>query len=138
MYRIEILPHTADVRFRLTADSLEEVFHAGIESLADFLYEGVCGDAKHFDITHEIDISSIDTTTLLVDFLSDVLTQSYHDKAIFCRTDILTLSKNQLRAKIFGKKVSEFQDDIKAVTYHEAEVQKNEDGKWQTYLIIDI
>ena len=47
----------------------------------------------------------------------------------FTRIDFLKINEISAEAKIHGKKVPEFKEDIKAVTYHEADVKKSENGK---------
>ncbi len=37
-----------------------------------------------------------------------------------------------------GFAVSSLDEDIKAVTYHEAEVKETEDRKWETMIVLDI
>lgn len=65
--------------------------------------------------TLRLELASLDISSLLIDFLSTILTLSYENKAIFC-----------------------FDKDIKAVTYHEAEVKKNDQGKYETTIVFDI
>jgi len=48
------------------------------------------------------------------------------------------LTETEIEVKVFGRKVEEFEEDIKAVTYHEAEVKKNEKGEYETMLVFDI
>ena len=47
-------------------------------------------------------------------------------------------SKETGRKSTHGFDIEEFDDDIKAVTYHEAEVRKNGKGNLETYMIFDI
>ncbi|MGE5443248.1 MAG: archease [Ignavibacteriales bacterium] len=49
-----------------------------------------------------------------------------------------TLSPHSLEAILRGFTASSFDEDIKAVTYHEAEVKETEDGKWETMIVFDI
>ncbi len=80
----------------------------------------------------------MDRTTLLIDFLSELLTLAYTEKAIFCYVHIEKMSETQINAIVSGALVDGFEEDVKAVTYHEANVQKNETGNWETIVIVDI
>jgi SHS2 domain-containing protein len=82
--------------------------------------------------------TSLDKTTLLIDFLSDILTASYERKMIFNTLQIKQLTDTPLDAMLLGYSVEQFDDDIKAVTYHEAEVIRNAKGNWETVVIFDI
>ena len=138
MHKIQYLPHTADMRIKLEAGSLESLFRAGAISIAEMLQPGFSLHPNEEKIKRVIAVNSVDTTTLLIDFLSDLLTLSYTEKAIFCEVKIEEMTDNSVVAKVYGKRVDGFEEDIKAVTYHEAEVRKNRMGNWETLVIIDI
>src|SRR2546423_13891467 len=81
----------------------------------------------------QIEIDSLDRTTLLVDFLSEVLTRAHIDRAVFDDVTFEQLTERDLKATISGHASARFEQDIKAVTYHEADVRQI-DGGWQTTL----
>lgn len=130
--------HTADIRLKVKADSLEELLEAALEGMSGILSEDLCRHSREFPLTIEVEVNAQDATSLLIDFLSEVLTLSHIHRAIFCRLQVEKLSSQYLIGKIHGQNVSEFDDDIKAVTYHEAEVIENLDGTWYTNIIFDI
>ncbi|HYW35959.1 MAG TPA: archease [Balneolaceae bacterium] len=135
----EILPHTADLRMRVTADTIPGLFQSGLEGLNQVLLANF--DPRKSDttaITKTINLESPDTTSLLIDFLSEVLTLSQIYKTIFHDLNITTLTAAQLRATITGQAVGAFDEDVKAVTYHEAEIKQNNRGKWETIIVYDI
>ena len=51
---------------------------------------------------------------------------------------ILSFTRQTIIADISGIPVNEFDEEIKAVTYHEAHVSKINDKQWETYIIFDI
>jgi SHS2 domain-containing protein len=138
MHTITHLPHTADLRLHLQADSLAELFAAGFEALQHQLQPDGCQGGGPYPLCHALQLQSVDTTALLVDFLSEVLTLSHEEKAVFCKLELRQLSATAVEAQIAGCLAGGFAEDIKAVTYHEAEVRKGEAGKWETMLIFDI
>ena len=137
MKTFKISPHTADVRLELSASNLEKLFCVAIEGMAEIIKPGCCSSPKT-QITQELAVQSMDTTTLLIDFMSDVLAQTHINKAIFCKAIFHELTEKSLRATIFGQPVESFDEDIKAVTYHEAEVVKNAQGNYETMIVFDI
>lgn len=137
MRNYKLLPHTADVRLYVEADSLEELFKGALAGMADIIKKGSCA-VKVETMAKMIKIDSLDPTSLLVDFLSEVLRYSQEEKAIYCRVKILKLENNVLEAEIYGREADGFDEDVKAVTYHEAEIKKNEKGNWETVIIFDI
>lgn len=138
-YKIRFMPHTADVRVQIEADSQEGLFRAGLEAMNRLLKKNGCRKPGPSDITRHIDVRAPDATALLVDFLSEILTATHTQKALFCRVEFSEMSMRHLRATVSGRTMKHFDDDIKAVTYHEAEVVCNEKtGRWSTCIIFDI
>ncbi len=138
MKNIEILPHTADIRIKVEGTSLEELFRAGASAIAGILSPGFQRDSGETEVIHDIDFKSANATSLFVDFLSEVLTLSYVEKSIFYRLEFRELTERSVSATVHGQVVNGFDEDIKAVTYHEADVRLNESGRWETVFIIDI
>ena len=137
MKKIEYLPHTADIRVKIESDSLEGLFHAGFQAMAEVIKkENENKDSNK--ITRKIEVKSMDITVLLIDFLSAVLTETHIGQVSFFDLEILNLSDQSIVALIKGCPVDHFDEDIKAVTYHEADVVKNEKGNWETLIIFDI
>lgn len=137
MKHFSLNAHTADVRLELEASTLEELFTVALIGMAEFIKPNACtGD--NLIIKKEIFVTSIDATTLLIDFMSDVLTETHINKAIFCKVIFTELTETSVRATIFGKQVEDFDEDVKAITYHEANVKKNSAGNYTTIIVFDI
>lgn len=137
MKKFEVLPHVADLRLRVEGSTQEELFCAAIEGMAKIMLP----DFKltnDFILKSKIEISAIDSTALLIDLLSEVLTLSHMNKAIYTNVRFESIMPNSLRATIFGNSVEAFSEDIKAVTYHEAEIKKNKVGNFETIIVFDI
>lgn len=138
MYNYSFLAHTADVSIMVKGDTLEELFLGSLLGMNQILKEGYCDQSYSPSLTQEISVRSVDTTTLLIDFLSAVLTHSYLEKVLFCEIEFEELTQNFIHANVKGSSVDFFEDDIKAVTYHGAEVVQCEDHSWATPIIFDI
>ena len=138
MYTINHLSHTADIRLHLMADSREELFRAGFEAMNQIIKPDACRMPCPCIINQKIELDSVDATALFIDFLSDVLTLAHEHKAVFCEVEFQELNATHLRASIGGRPANGFDEDIKAVTYHEANVRQNVEGQWETLLIFDI
>lgn len=136
----EILSHTADVRLRAEGSSREELFRAALEGMAELQnakrahQEG----EEEEKITKNIAITAGDQTSLLIDFLSETLAQSQIEKVVFDAVSFLKLSSGELEAEITGERVEEFGEDIKAVTYHGAEIIKKDEGDYDVTILFDI
>ena len=134
---ISYLPHTADIRMRVTAPSLEKLFIRAVEGMNGILKEEFCRLAIPVKNGTTLEFSGTDHTAMLVDFLSEVLSLSYAEKRIFCDIEIV-LSEDRLWARLFGVPVGIFDEEIKAVTYHEAKVDRNDKDEWEATILFDI
>ncbi|SDL74431.1 SHS2 domain-containing protein [Daejeonella rubra] len=130
--------HTADVQILVKADTMEELFEGALDGMNRILK----ADIPEVNITKnekfEIEVGAPDQTCLLIDFLSDILTESHEKRRIYSGLKILDLKTSYIKACIYGIPVESFDDDVKAVTYHMAKVEKRPDGKWQTSIVFDI
>ena len=132
-------PHTADVRLKVTGGTRGDVFRLALEAMAELMKENFCRTGKEdFFREEKLELKSIDGTSLLVDFLSEVLTLSHINKSIYCEVIFVALTETEIRASVRGKATDRFDKDIKAVTYHEAELKINEKGQWESILVFDL
>jgi SHS2 domain-containing protein len=138
MFTIHHIPHTADICIRVVGDTPGELFRGGMDAMTRTMREDACQEEKPFPFRFSVDTASVDRTALLIDFLSEVLLLMQTEKAVFCKLDLIRLDEKEIDAKIHGYPVAGFDEDIKAVTYHEAEVVQRKDGKWETLIIFDI
>lgn len=136
MKRFEILYHTGDALIKVVAPSIELLFSAALDGMNHIILSGKM--KKNKQLTRVVEIYAPDKVSLLIDFLSEVLTLSQIESAIFCKFEILKLSDTHLKASLIGFKVSEFDQEIKAVTHHRANIIKNNQGNYETQIVFDI
>jgi SHS2 domain-containing protein len=131
----ELLPHTADLRVRIEAATLEELFRDALRAMM------TCAEARpdldSTTIYREIAVTSVDRTALLVDFLNEALALSIVEREMYVDVRFRTLGSTDLAATLVGTRAA-FGDEIKAVTYHEADVVESGDSRWTTVLVFDI
>lgn len=135
---ITYLPHTADIEMQVQAGSLDVLFGAAIRGMGNILKEGGCYAGVPCPLTRRLDLRAKDATCLLIDTLSDILSLSFIDKALFCRASFLELTETHMVADLFGYAVNGFDEEIKAVTYHGAQLRRTRDKQWKTRVIFDI
>ncbi len=133
-----IVEHTADAQIEVYGRHLTGLFEQGLKGMNAILYPYFCQNENEFPCQQLLHCSSIDNTALLIDFLSEVLWLTHTKHILFCEIDIQYLRDQQLKAVLYGKRVDKLQEDIKAVTYHNAEIQKGDDEYWRTDIVFDI
>src|ERR1051326_2448907 len=86
---------------------------------------------------HEtIELDSVNVTALLVDFLNEALVRAVTRRVLFTGASFASLGERHIAATLTSVP-AEFEEDVKAVTYHEAEVRRDGNG-WTTMLVLDI
>ena len=130
----EILHHTADIRLRVTASTLEELFADALRGLMSVMGTPAAADGVR---PEEIELDSVNVTALLVDFLNAALLRAVVSRSLYTGASFASLGETHLDATLTGVPAGELDEDVKAVTYHEAEVRRGGEG-WTTMLVLDI
>ncbi len=141
MYKL--LSHTADIRILARADSIEMLFESALEGLCNVLYDDLSEIKSLFktessDILISVETESYDKSSLLIDFLSSCLSQMHLHSSILFNIQTITISNNSVFAIISGTKVSSFDNDVKAVTYYDANIKKDDDDFFEVIITLDI
>ena len=131
-----VVPHTGDYQIEVAGQTLAELFSSALAGLSDFLLARV--PTENRPATRTVELSADNPTELLINFLSEALALSQTNKEIYTTVEFSKLDERQLSAKLIGCRVDKFDDEIKAVTYHGAQVVKNQAGEWQTGILFDI
>ena len=114
------------------------LFSAALSGMNQIIKKDFCKKSVPNTKAETISLESPDQTSLLIDFLSDILTLSHIHRLIYCRVEFKILTGTKLEAEVFGSFTDNFDEDIKAVSYHGAEIVKNSDGNYQTNILFDI
>jgi len=130
----EILEHISDLKIRAFGRTKEEVFSN--------MLLGMCGNQKTKvlpgKVKREIKISSPELSSLLVDFLSEILYLTQVNKEVYSEVNFKKFTDTELKAELVGQKVERFGEDIKGVTYHSLDIHQKKDGTWQAIVLFDI
>lgn len=137
----KFLEHTADVKMKVWSNNLKDLFNQAFKGLMNCIipqnpnYSG--------QIRRLIIFSSNDFANLLIDFLNEILTLSQIYKEIYQKINFIHFPENShknlfIEAEIIGQEIDKFAKDIKAITYHNANLIKNEKGEWEITIVFDI
>ena len=124
--------HTADIRLRLRAASIEELFADGVRGLMAVMKPAHLAESSKVTI----EIEAPDLTALLVDFLNEILLRVQTRSEAF-EPESFVLLDSRVVATLGARRTEGFEEDVKAVTYHEADVV-NDGGVWSTTLVLDV
>ncbi|OGI19253.1 MAG: hypothetical protein A3J06_03835 [Candidatus Moranbacteria bacterium RIFCSPLOWO2_02_FULL_48_19] len=120
------LEHTADVRMRVTGDSPEGLFRDALFGMVSLMSPETKKEGEK--IRRKIALDAPDRTALLIDFLNEALVWMHTESEAYTEVRFHTLGERKLEAELEGERVAGFGEDIKAATYHEAEVGKDPTG----------
>ncbi len=138
MRSISFESHTADLRMLLHADTLAELFRAALEGMAEIMAPERSQESPGEAQKVLLSLEATDTTVLLIDFLSEALTLCHRRRVLFNEMHGIHISDRMIEAEVTGRDVERFAQDIKAVTYHQAEVHRDDSGRWTTRIVFDI
>ena len=134
MGKYEILEHKADLKIRAFGETKEALFLNMMTAMAESMKpEKFGGEEKR-----EIKTESNNLSTLLVDFLSEVLYLIQVNKEIYTKVKFIKFSDKETEAELSGQKVERLGEDIKAVTYHSLDIHQRKDGAWEATVLFDI
>jgi len=140
--RYEFLHHIADAKFRAYGSTLEETFESAALAMFNIMIDTSCYQP---DQVRDIEITALDIKGLLVDWLSELLYLFEVDELLFCEFKIDSIMEKRdgfiLKAHASGVAIDTskhvFDTQVKAVTFHDLEVRKEQDGRYWVQVVVD-
>ncbi len=138
MKKYEIIDHTADIGLRVYGKDLKELF----KNSALGMFE-IITDLKNVkpQTSLTIELGAVNREELLINWLRELLYQYNTQEILFKEFEIEKITDNRINAKargeILNSKRHNLKMEIKAVTYHELKIEKEEEG-WSSRIIFDI
>ena len=136
--RYEQFSHTADIGVRVFGKTLKELFENAAFAMFDILadLEGLKGE-----IAQDFELTAPNYEELLISWLDELLYNFYAKNIIFYKFEVTELSEDVVRAKAFGRSVSEnknrLKTEIKAATYYNLKIIKKDDY-YEVDIIFDV
>lgn len=131
--KYEILEHKADLKIKAFGKTKEELFLNMLKAMSDSQKP----EFLEKEIKRQIEIKALDLSALLVDFLNEALCLSQTNNESYFDVNFKDFSDNEIKADLIGKKIKRFEEDIKAVTYHDISVKQKNDV-WEAVVLFDI
>ena len=132
----EELPHTADIKIRARAGTLEELFSEVFSALMLIMY----GTDRSGGTSREIFMEAPDSESLLTDFLSEVLFVSEVEGLVFLKADV-RIDGLRLSARLDGEPFDPARHsggtEVKGISYSGMSVQKDANG-YMVDIVFDV
>lgn len=136
--KYELINHTGDIGIKITENTLIEIFNTAAFAMFNIMF-----DVKNFsdEIKKNFHLEANSTSDLLNFWLSELLKTFFLDKIVFSKFNLIKIENNVLQAEAYGESFDEkkhlMKREIKAVTFHELYVKKEND-KWRAQVIFDV
>lgn len=132
--KYEFLEHKGDFKIKVFGRTKEELFLSAVAGMSAVL--GPEGKGKA--VARKVKVTSQDSNALLADFLNEVNYLIQTKREFYFNVKFNKLTNTELQATLFGNKVKEFREEIKAVTHHGLQIKQNKTGALETAIIFDI
>jgi len=133
----EFIDHTADAGIKVEAPTLEDLFETAGLAFTELVTSVESLDCR---VERSFKLQEDDMETLLVSWLQELLYLLDTEDLVFARFQV-KIHDFSLEATawgdVFDPNIHTMKTEIKAVTYHQLEVAKNDQG-WQAQIIFDI
>ena len=136
----EIFEEEARVRLQVRGKTLEDLFLHALGGMAFYLKPQTTQMKRNeFKEWSRIKVEAMDITSLLVEFLSRALAESDLKSTAYSLATFEKFGENFLEGKIFGTKVDNFDNEIKAVSFEGVDIRKDpEKGWYETILVFEV
>ena len=129
----EEIEHTADWALRVWAPDLPQLFALAAQGMYGLMEIVLAQEGRS---ARTVEVEGIDNESLLVAFLSELLYASEMERLGFdCFA--VHLSGERLQAQVEGAPIVRQKKEIKAVTFHNLQIQER-DGIWWVTIVFDV
>lgn len=122
----EEIEHTADHALKVYGKDLKELFISAAQGMTSLMMTDISGVSGK--IAKAVKIETIDTESLLVEWLSELAYWAEAEMLIFKTFNIHRLTAKNVDASVIGGKAPVLDKQIKAVTYHNLNIAKTRQG----------
>ncbi len=133
----EFIDHTADVGILISASTPEGMFEVAALAFTELVTQV---DSLNLRLERKIRLHEDDMEALLVSWLQELLYLLDTEDLVFGRFQV-KLQDFSMEAtawgEVFDPEIHPIKTEIKAVTYHQLEVEQNDQG-WRARVIFDI
>ena len=130
----EEIEHTADWAYRVRGKNLADLFVQAAYGLYSLVGMKLASEKT---VTRTIELKAIDSESLLISWLNELLYLHESEGLGFGEIEIQHLDQNSLQAILKGASTQKWLKDIKAVTYHNLAIEEKESGLEVT-LVLDV
>jgi len=142
----KIIQHTADLQLEVYGKNLSDLFSNAVIAMFQSIKPEVSGCVydengllvcEKLPEQQHVNVQAATKEELLVNFLSQALYLSDVHNQAYMAVKINKITETEVDAILFGVQVNSFEEEIKAVTYHDLSVKQKKD-KLVANIIFDV
>ncbi|MGD9174481.1 MAG: archease [Desulfobacterales bacterium] len=122
----EEIEHTADHALKVYGKDLGGLFISAAQGMTSLMMADISGVSG--EIAKAVKLETIDTESLLVEWLSELAYWAEAEMLVFSTFKIHTITATDIDASAMGARVAALEKNIKAVTYHNLNIVKTRQG----------
>ncbi|MFQ5398460.1 MAG: archease [Anaerolineae bacterium] len=131
----EVVDHTADWALRIYGRDLPDLLIQAALGMGSLLVADL--DSVPLTVRRTVSLQAMDRESLLVGWLSELAYWAEEERLIFRQFELCDVSETRLQGTAYGGQAAELQKHIKAVTYHNLDIQQTETGLVTT-IVFDV
>lgn len=131
----EELEHTADWAYRVRAETLPALFVRAAQGL--YRLGGMRPITSGERVEREVHLEAVDAESLLVAWLNELLYFAESESLAFDEIEIAGLTDLSLHARLRGGRMAGGEKYIKAATYHDLAIRRDERG-FAVTIVVDV
>lgn len=136
--RYRTIDHTADLGLEIFGESPAALFENACLALFDTMCDLSCVREAH---EQTLRVDGCDQTDLLINWLRELLALWTVEDKLIASVHVLSISETavfaQLKYDRFQPKCHQMKREVKAITYHRAQVVER-DGGWVARVVVDV
>ncbi len=127
--KYRFIDHTADLAIKFYGKTIEELFINSALSLSEIIFARNQDSSKNIGDKLSLQFSANEINVLYIDFLREILFQVNTNFRYFYKIEINIFSNNKISMDCFYHilDIENVTQEIKAVTYHNIEINKEKD-----------
>ncbi len=131
------IEHPSDIAIQCWGNTLNELLENAAKAIYDYIIDET---SKGIKIKKRLNIEANNIEELFSHWISDIIFFSHAHRIFLNRFDYEVLNEKKLIVNAYGMKINKsnkFKSEVKAMTYHNFSIKKNNDG-WEAYFIVDV
>lgn len=128
--------HTADLELRVWGESLADLFTQAASGMYDLLDLVELNQIPEGD-RGELSLEAMDPEGLLILFLEELLFIVTEEYRVCDIRELIIIQPGSLQAHFVSREIESYRRDIKAVTYHDLDIQEMGD-RFEVSIVFDI